>query len=113
MPVRTAVADGADPIQQKAAADAVIARDGTNLLAVIEYWHQTLRTLHRAGVCSDDLINHPVCLAVLGKLSWMCRLTFEREMAALAAVMRIEKGEAVEYEVIYPLGPGEHLDTSH
>ena len=113
MATRTAVANGADPIQQKAAADAVLLRDGTNLLAVLEYWHQTLLALHRAGVCGDDLLNHPVCLAVLGKLSWLCRLTFEREMAALAAIRRIEKGETAEYEVIYPLGPGDQRDTSH
>jgi hypothetical protein len=51
-------------------------------------------------VCGDDLINHPVSLAFVSKLNSLCRLTLDREMAALSAVDRLARGEAVEYEVI-------------
>ena len=48
----------------------------------------------------DTLINHPINLAFVSKLNSLCRMTFEREMAALRAIDQIERGEAVEVEVI-------------
>jgi hypothetical protein len=35
MPTRTAIANGADPVQQKAAADANAVQDACNLVAVV------------------------------------------------------------------------------
>ena len=100
MSKRTAVANGADLVQQQAAADANAVQDACNLVAVVGCFHRHLLALHRSEVCGDDLINHPVALAFVSKLNSLCRMTLDREMAALGAIDRIEKGEAVEYEVI-------------
>ena len=100
MSKRTAVANGSDPVQQKAAADANAVQDACNLVAVVGYFHRHLLVLHRSGVCGDDIINHPVSLAFVSKLNSLCRMTTEREMSALCAIDRIEKGENIEYEVI-------------
>jgi hypothetical protein len=100
MPNRTALANGADPVQQKAATDANAVQDACNLVAVVGCFHRHLLALHRSGVCGDDLINHPVSLTFSSKLNSLCRMTLEREMAALSAVDRLERGEAVEYEVV-------------
>ena len=97
---RTAVANGADPVQQQAAADANAVQDACNLVAVVGCFHRHLLALHRSGVCGDDIINHPVSLAFTSKLNSLCRMTTDREMAALEAIDRIVKGESVEYEVI-------------
>ncbi len=100
MSQRTAVADGGDPIQQQAARDANAVQDACNLVAVVGCLHRHLLALHRGGICSDDLINHPVALAFASKLNSLCRMTIEREMAAFSAIDRIAGGEAVEYEVV-------------
>jgi hypothetical protein len=63
-------------------------------------FHRHLLALHGSGVCGDDLINHPVALAFVSKLNSLCRMTLDREMAALSAIDRLERGEVVEYEVI-------------
>ncbi len=97
---RTAIANGADVIQQKAAADANAVQCACNLVAIVGDFHRHLLALHRAGVFGDDLISHPVALAFVSKLASLCRMTTEREMAALNAIDRIEEGESVEYEVI-------------
>ena len=93
-------ANGADPVQQKAACDANAVQNGVNLVAIVGCFHRHLLALNRSGISGDDLINHPVSLAFTSKLNCLCRMTFEREMAALSAINRIEKGESVEYEVI-------------
>jgi hypothetical protein len=100
MPKRTALANGADPIQQNAAADANAVQDACNLVAVVGCFHRHLLALHRSSVCGDDLINHPVSLAFVSKLNSLCRMNLDPEMAAFSAIDRIERGEAVEYEVI-------------
>lgn len=97
---RTAIANGADSVQQQAAADANAVQDACNLVAIIGAFHRHLLELHRSGVFGDNLINHPVALAFVSKLNSLCRMTTEREMTALDAVARIERGESVEYEVI-------------
>ena len=97
---RTAVADGADPLQQQAAADANAVQDACNLVAVVGCFHRHLLALHRSGVSGDDLNNHPVSLAFTSKLNSLCRMTTDREIAALGAIDRIENGDSVEYEVI-------------
>jgi len=94
------IANGTDPIQQRAAADANAIQDACNLTAIVGCFHRHLLALHRSGVCGDDLINHPVALAFVSKLTSLCRMNLEREMAALGAIDRIEKGQAVEYQVI-------------
>ncbi len=100
MSIRTATANGAEPFQQKAAADANAVQDACNIVAIVGAFHKHLLALHRAGVFGDDLINHPIALAFVSKLLSLCRMTDEREMAALRAIDKIEKGEAVEYQVI-------------
>lgn len=100
MPNRTAVANGADPSQQRAAADANAVQDGVNLVAIVGRFHEHLLSLHRLGVCGDDLFNHPVALAFVSKLNSLCRMSLGREMAALHAIDLIKQGQAAEYEVI-------------
>lgn len=100
MSKRIAVANGGDPIQQRAAADANSVQDAVNLVAIIGCFHRHLLDLQRSGICGDDLINHPVSLAFTSKLNSLCRMSFARELAALEAVSRIEISEQVEYEVI-------------
>ncbi len=95
-----ATADGSQDVQRKAAADAVQVQDAVNLTAIVGAWHRHLLAMHRDGTCGDNLINHPVSLAFTSKLNSLCRMTFEREMAALRAIDQIEQGEAVEHEVI-------------
>lgn len=97
---RTAIADGHNPIQLKAASDANAVQDAVNLVAIVGCFHQNLLALHREGICGDDLINHPIALAFVSKLNSLCRMTFDREMAAFDALDRIQAGEAVEYEVV-------------
>jgi hypothetical protein len=100
MPNRTAFANGADLVQRQAAVDANAVQDACNLVAVVGWFHEHLLALHHCGACGDDLINHPVSLAFVSKLNSLCRMTLDREMAAFSAIDRIERGEAVEYEVI-------------
>jgi hypothetical protein len=97
---RTAIANAADAVQQKAAADANAVQDGCNIVAIVGAFHRHLLALHQAGVFGDDLNNHPISLAFVSKLVSLCRMNDERETAALRAIDRIEKGESVEYEVI-------------
>jgi hypothetical protein len=100
MSKRTATANGVEVVQRQAARDANAVQDGCNLVAIVGAFHRHLLALHRAGVCGDDLFNHPVALAFTSKLNSLCRMTLDREMAALRAIDRIEQGETVEYEVI-------------
>lgn len=86
--------------ERQAAAEANAVQDAVNLVAVVGCFHRHLLTLHRSGICGDNLNNHPVSLAFVSKLSSLTRLTTERELAALSAVSKIELGEEVEYEVI-------------
>ena len=97
---RTAIANGADLVQQQAASDGNAVQDACNLTAVVGCFHCHLMALHRSGVCGDDLINHPVALSFVSKLNSLCRMNLTREMAALSAISEIEKGGNVEYEVI-------------
>jgi hypothetical protein len=97
---KTAVANGADEIQHKAASDANAVQDGVNIVAIVGTFHRHLLALHRSGVCGDELFNHPVALAFTSKLSSLCRMTLDREIDALGAVRQIERGESVEYPVI-------------
>ena len=96
----TAIANGANEVERKAAADANQIQDACNLVAVVGCWHRHLLALHRAGIGGDHLINHPTSLAFVSKLNSLCRMTTGREMAALGAIDKLQKGEAVEYEVI-------------
>lgn len=97
---RTVVANGIEPIQQQAAADAVAVQNACNLIAVVGCFHRHLLALHRSGVCGDEIINHPVALAFASKLNSLCRMTLERETAALSAIDQIARGQPAEYEVI-------------
>lgn len=100
MSKRMSVANGADPVQQKAASDANTVQDAVNLVAIVGCFHDHLLALHRSGVFGDDLINHPVAISFVSKLNYLCRLTHEREMTGLHAIDRIAQGESIEYEVI-------------
>lgn len=96
----TAIANGANEVERQAAEDANQIQDACNLVAIVGCWHRHLLALHRIGIGGDHLINHPTSLAFISKLNSLCRMTTEREMATLQAIDQIEKGEAVEYEVI-------------
>ena len=96
----TAVADGANEVEQHAARDAVAIQNAVNLTAIVGAWHRHLLAMHRAGICGDNLINHPVNLAFVSKLNSLCRMNLDREMAALTAIDQIERGEATEYSLI-------------
>jgi hypothetical protein len=96
----TAIANGSNEVERKAAEDANQVQDACNLVAIVGSWHQHLLALHRAGIGGDNLINHPASLAFVSKLNSLCRMTTGREMAALDAIDKLQQGEAVEYEVI-------------
>lgn len=97
---KTATANGRDEAVQKAAADANAVQDACNLVAVVGCFHRHLLALHRAGACGDNLINHPVAIAFVSKLTSLCRMTLDREMKAFAAIDKLQRGEDAEYEVI-------------
>ena len=97
---KTAVANGADEIQKKAASDANAVQDGVNIVAIVGSFHRHLLALQQSGVRGEELFNHPVALSFTSKLYSLCRMSHDRELKALGAVRRIEQGEAVEYEVI-------------
>ncbi len=96
----TAIANGSNEAERKAASDALEVQDGCNLIAIVGCFHRHLIAMRDAGVCGDNLNNHPVSLAFVSKLVALCRLTHSREIAALIALDEIENGQAVEYEVI-------------
>ena len=96
----TAIANGTNEAEQRAAKDANEVQDGCNLIAIVGCFHRHLVAMRDGGVCGDRLNNHPVTLAFTSKLNSLCRLTNSREIAALIAIDRIVNGEAVEYEVI-------------
>jgi hypothetical protein len=96
----TAIANGANEVERKAADDAKQIQDACNLVAVVGCWHRHLLALHRAGIGGDNLVNHPTSLAFVSKLNSLCRMSTEREMAALDAIDKLQRGETVEYEVI-------------
>tara|TARA_R110002072_G_scaffold302996_1_gene490901 strand:- start:24239 stop:24529 length:291 start_codon:yes stop_codon:yes gene_type:complete len=86
--------------ERQAAADANTIQDAVNLVAIVGCFHRHLLAMHRSDIYGDNLINHPVSLAFVSKLNSLCRMTTDREMAALLAVRDIERGEEVEYEII-------------
>ena len=96
----TAIANGANEAERKAASDANAVQDGVNLIAIVGCFHRHLIAMRDSGVCGDNLINHPVAIAFVSKLNALCRMTDAREIAALIAIDRVEDGESVEYEVI-------------
>ena len=96
----TAIANGSNEAERKAASDALEIQDACNLIAIIGCFHRHLIAMRDSGVCGDALNNHPVSLAFVSKLNSLCRLTHGREIAALVALDEIVNGEAVEYEVI-------------
>ena len=96
----TAIANGTNEAERKAASDALEVQDGVNIIAIIGCFHRHLIALRDSGVCGDNLNNHPVSLAFTSKLVSLCRLTHSREVAALVALDDIIDGESVEYEVI-------------
>lgn len=96
----TQTATGSDPAVRQAASDANAIQNAVNLTAVVGAWHRHLLAMHRANICGDDLNNHPVNLAFVSKLNSLCRMTLDREMAALQAIDQIERGESVDYDVI-------------
>jgi hypothetical protein len=86
--------------ERQAAADANTIQDAVNLVAIVGCFHRHLLAMHRSDIYGDNLINHPVSLAFVSKLNSLCRMTLDREMAALLAVRDIESGQQVEYDVI-------------
>ena len=97
---KTAIANGQNEAVQKAAADASAVQDACNLVAIVGSFHRHLLALRQAGVCGDDLNNHPVSLAFLSKLNSLCRMSLARESAAFDAIDKLQRGEDVEFDVI-------------
>ena len=97
---KPATANGADEIQRQAASEADAVQCGVNIVAIVGAFHRHLLALQQSGVRGEELFNHPVALSYTSKLNSLCRMTHDRELDALAAVRRIERGESVEYEVI-------------
>nr|ADY58574.1 hypothetical protein Plabr_0953 [Rubinisphaera brasiliensis DSM 5305] len=97
---KTAVANGADEVQRKAASDSDAVQSGVNIVAIVGSFHRHMLALQQNGVRGDELFNHPVALSFTSKLNSLCRMTHDRELDALSAVRRIEQGESVEYDVI-------------
>lgn len=100
MPKTTAIANGSNEVERRAAEDANEVQDACNLVAIVGCWHRHLLALSHAGTFGDGLNNHPVSLAFVSKLNALCRMTTEREMAALEAIDKLQRGESAEYEVI-------------
>jgi hypothetical protein len=96
----TAIANGTNEAERKAAKDANEVQDGGNIIAIVGAFHRHLIAMRDSGVCGDRLNNHPVSLAFTSKLNSLSRMTNSREIAALIAIDRIERGETIEYEVI-------------
>lgn len=86
--------------ERQAAADANAVQDAVNLVAIVGCFHRHLVAMQRSGISGDNLNNHPVSLAFLSKFNSLCRMTLDREVAALSAIRDIEHGEQVEYDVI-------------
>lgn len=97
---KTAIANGQNEAVQKAAADACAVQDAVNLVAIVGCFHRHLLALRQAGVCGDDLNNHPVSIAFVSKLNSLCRMSLARESAAFDAIDRLQRGEEVEFDVI-------------
>ena len=100
MPKTIAVANGTNEVERKAARDANEVQHACNLVAIVGCWHRHLLAMSHADIGGDKLINHPVSLAFISKLNSLCRMTTEREIAALRAIDKIQQGETAEYEVI-------------
>jgi hypothetical protein len=63
MPKRTAIANGANEVERKAAEDANEVQDACNIVAIVGCWHRHLLAMSHGEVFGDNLINHPVSLA--------------------------------------------------
>jgi hypothetical protein len=100
MSKKIAVANGANELERKAAQDANEVQDACNLVAIIGCWHRHLLAMSHAGISGDNLINHPTSLAFVSKLNSLCHMSTEREMAALEAIDKLQRGEVAEYEVL-------------
>ena len=59
MPKHTAIANGTDPVQQKAASDANAVQDGVNLVAIVGCFHRHLLALSRPGIKDMEETAHP------------------------------------------------------
>ena len=89
---RTAIANGTNEVERKAASDANAVQDGVNIVAIVGAFHRHLLAMKDVGVFGDALNNHPVALAFTSKLIALCRLTDEREMAALVRLIALNTG---------------------
>ena len=58
----TAIANGSNEAERKAAKDANEVQDGVNIIAIVGAFHRHLIAIRDAGVCGDRLNNHPVTI---------------------------------------------------
>jgi len=100
MPKTTAIANGSNEVERRVSEDANQVQDACNLVAIVGCWHRHLLAMSHAGIFGDNLISHPTSLAFVSKLNALCRMTTEREMAALEAIDKLQRGEVAEYEVL-------------
>lgn len=91
----------ADEATQQAARNAAAVQDAVNLRAIVAQLLEDIDSMRRtAGLDGNGVNNHPVVLAYVSKLNSLCRMTTEREMAALQAIDQLAQGQDVECEVL-------------
>jgi len=91
----------ADNATQQAARNAAAVQNAVNLRAIVARLLEDIDSMRQsAGLDGNEVNNHPIVLAYVSKLNSLCRMTSEREMAALQAIDQLARGEDVECEVI-------------
>lgn len=96
--IRTRVADTQTDFEAAVFAD--MCQGAVNLRAISARFVEKLDDLRAAGICGDDLNNHPAVLTFVSKLISLTRFTPEREAAAFAAVDDLQRAKSATYEVI-------------
>lgn len=91
----------ADEATKRAAENAIAVQDAVNLRAILAQLLREVDTMRQSADLDGNAINnHPVIVSYLSKLNSLCRMTTEREIAALQAIDRLAQGHDVQFEVI-------------
>ena len=64
----TAIANGTNEAERKAAKDANEVQDGCNLIAIVGCFHRHVIAMRDSGVCGDRLNNHPVTISFVKQI---------------------------------------------
>ena len=90
-----------DTATRQAAKYAQLVQSGVNLRAIVAQMLRDIDAMRQSQKLSgDEINNHPVVLGYVSKIVSLTRFSAEREVAALDAIERLAKGDAVETEVI-------------